>query len=91
MGGLRIIGKSLISPHKVGGVGATYPYRMSKWDIVGLTEGLGKIMASHNIIINGIAPGLYVLKCNKSIWNREGNVYCNPESDAKICISGRNS
>lgn len=41
-----------------GFVGATYPYRMSKWDIVGLTAGLGKLMADHNIIVNGIAPGV---------------------------------
>lgn len=41
-----------------GYVGATYPYRMTKWDIAGLTQGLGIKMANSGIIINGIAPGI---------------------------------
>ncbi len=38
-------------------LGATYPYRMTKWDIAGLTQGLGATLAPHGILVNGIAPG----------------------------------
>lgn len=34
-----------------------YPYRMTKWDVVGMTKGLALNLAPHNIIVNGIAPG----------------------------------
>jgi len=34
------------------------PYGMSKWGLVGLTQGLGAKMAPYGIIINGIAPGI---------------------------------
>ena len=60
-----------------GFVGATYPYRMSKWDIVGLTAGLGKAMAHHNIIINSIAPGVVCTEMQKKYMNQGNNVYCN--------------
>ena len=43
---------------RAGFVGATRPYRMSKWDVAGLTQGLGVKLAPHNIIVNGIAPGV---------------------------------
>ena len=48
----------IINISSTGGfLGATYPYRMSKWDLVGLTAGLGSILSPHGIIVNGIAPG----------------------------------
>jgi len=34
-----------------------YPYRMSKWDVVGLTQGLAVKLADKGICVNGIAPG----------------------------------
>lgn len=34
-----------------------YPYRMSKWDVVGMTRGLGLNLSPQGIIVNGIAPG----------------------------------
>lgn len=34
-----------------------YPYRMTKWDVVGMTKGLALNLAPHNIIVNGLAPG----------------------------------
>jgi 3-oxoacyl-[acyl-carrier protein] reductase len=34
------------------------PYGMSKWGLVGLTQGLGLTLAPHGIIVNGIAPGI---------------------------------
>ena len=30
---------------------------MTKWDVAGLTAGLGKLLSPHGIIVNGIAPG----------------------------------
>lgn len=50
--------KKIINISSAGGfTGATYPYRMTKWDIVGLTQGLGRKLAPFGIIVNGIAPG----------------------------------
>lgn len=40
-----------------GFLGAPYPYRMTKWDMVGFTKGVAEILAPHGIIVNGIAPG----------------------------------
>lgn len=52
------VNKKVINISSAGGfVGATYPYRMTKWDIVGLTQSLGRMLAPHGIIVNGIAPG----------------------------------
>jgi 3-oxoacyl-[acyl-carrier protein] reductase len=31
---------------------------MSKWALNGLTHGLGQRLAQHDIIVNGIAPGI---------------------------------
>lgn len=51
--------KKILNISSQGGmVGATYPYRMSKWDVVGLTQGLGVKLAPYGIIVNGIAPGV---------------------------------
>ena len=95
MGGTTNYRKIINISSQGGGVGATYPYRMSKWDIVGLTEGLGKIMASHNIIINGIAPGVVRTEMQQKYMEQKGNVYCNqnpmqrfafPEEIAELAI-----
>ena len=37
--------------------GSVLPYGISKWGVIGMTEGLGKRFAKDGIIINGIAPG----------------------------------
>lgn len=34
-----------------------YPYRMTKWDVVGMTQGFAQTLAPHGIVVNGIAPG----------------------------------
>ena len=57
-------------------VGATYPYRMTKWDIAGLTQGLGKMLAPHGIIVNGIAPGIIATEMQKKYLNQNDNIYC---------------
>ena len=88
--------RKIINISSQGGfVGATYPYRMSKWDIVGLTEGLGKVMASHNVIVNGIAPGIVRTEMQQRYMEQKDNVYCNqtpmqrfayPEEIAELAI-----
>ena len=40
-----------------GFIGEASPYSVSKWGVVGLTKGLGRILASEGIVVNGIAPG----------------------------------
>ena len=58
-----------------GFVGATYPYRMSKWDIVGLTRGLGLSLIDKNIIVNSIAPGVVRTEMQEHYFRQGDNVY----------------
>ncbi len=69
----RVCGK-IVNISSAGGLlGATYPYRMTKWDVVGLTEGLGRKLSPHGIIVNAIAPGR--IATGMLDRNAEGNVY----------------
>jgi len=73
--------KKIINISSQGGfVGATYPYRLSKWDVVGLTKGLALELSKNNIIVNGIAPGIIKTKMQKNLI-KSGNNYCklNPQ------------
>ncbi|MDO5390727.1 MAG: SDR family oxidoreductase [Eubacteriales bacterium] len=36
---------------------AITPYMVSKWGVIGLTQGLAKKLIKHGIVVNGIAPG----------------------------------
>lgn len=36
---------------------ANSAYMISKWGVRGLTEGLAKMLVTHGIVVNGIAPG----------------------------------
>lgn len=68
--------KKIINISSQGGfIGATYPYRMSKWDIVGLTQGMGLAMIKHGIIINGIAPGITATAALPTVIKQEENIY----------------
>jgi 3-oxoacyl-[acyl-carrier protein] reductase len=58
-----------------GFVGATYPYRMTKWDVAGLTQGLGIKMAPYGIIVNGIAPGIIATDMQPDCLNTDANVF----------------
>ncbi len=88
--------KKVINISSQGGfVGATYPYRMTKWDIAGLTQGLGIKLASHGIIVNGIAPGIIATNMQPGCLNQKENVYCSlnplerfalPEEIAELAI-----
>jgi 3-oxoacyl-[acyl-carrier protein] reductase len=40
-----------------GFIGESSPYSVSKWGCVGLTKGLGRLLAPKGIVVNGIAPG----------------------------------
>jgi NAD(P)-dependent dehydrogenase (short-subunit alcohol dehydrogenase family) len=51
-------GKILNIASHGGILGASGPYRTSKWGVVGLTRGLGVKLAAHRIIVNCIAPGM---------------------------------
>lgn len=76
-------------------VGATYPYRMTKWDVAGLTQGLGIKLAPHGIIVNGIAPGIVLTSMQPSFIEQRENVYSSinpvervalPEEIAELAI-----
>lgn len=68
--------KKIINISSQGGfVGATYPYRMTKWDIAGLTQGLAIKLAPYGIIVNGIAPGIIATKMQPNVLNQNNNAY----------------
>lgn len=48
---------------------------MTKWDIAGLTQGLGIKLAPHGIIINGIAPGIIATEMQAGLLNMKENIY----------------
>ncbi|SBV95763.1 SDR family NAD(P)-dependent oxidoreductase [uncultured Dysgonomonas sp.] len=73
----KIKQRKIINISSQGGfVGAVYPYRMTKWDIAGLTQGLAIKLAPYGIIVNGIAPGVVVTNMQSDFQNRAENVYC---------------
>lgn len=69
--------KKIINISSQGGfVGATYPYRMTKWDVAGLTQGLGIKLAPEGIIVNGIAPGIIATDMQKGFLKQGDNIHC---------------
>jgi len=60
---------------------ASYPYRMTKWDMVGLTKGLGKLLAPKGIIVNGIAPGMIA---TDMIHRSSENVYSDLQVNKRL-------
>ena len=69
-------GKKIINISSQGGfVGALYPYRMSKWDVAGFTQGLGIKLAPLGIIVNGIAPGIIATGMQPDTIKREENMF----------------
>ncbi|WP_261882418.1 SDR family NAD(P)-dependent oxidoreductase [Vibrio pelagius] len=53
----KVKGKILNISSTSGFYGSVIPYGLTKWDVLGLTEGLAKALAPKGIIVNGIAPG----------------------------------
>jgi 3-oxoacyl-[acyl-carrier protein] reductase len=70
--------RKIINISSQGGfVGATYPYRMTKWDVCGLTQGLGLAMAPYGILVNGIAPGVVKTEMQAFSLKQGNNTFCN--------------
>lgn len=79
--------KKIINISSQGGfVGATYPYRMVKWDVRGLTEGLGKTLIKDNIIVNGIAPGVVKTSMQEFSLNQGDNLFSNQNPIQRVCL-----
>lgn len=71
-----------------GFVGATYPYRMVKWDIRGLTEGLGKTLVKDRIIVNGIAPGVVKTSMQQFSLQQGENLYTDQNPIGRVILPG---
>ena len=76
-------------------VGANNAYRMSKWDIRGLTKYLGQTVSSEGILVNSIAPGLVMTDMQPKFKEQGDNYYTNlnrlhrlakPEEIAELAI-----
>lgn len=79
--------RKIINISSQGGfVGATYPYRMVKWDVRGLTEGLGKSLIKDNIIVNAIAPGVVRTSMQEFSLNQGDNLYTNQNPVQRVCL-----
>lgn len=75
--------RKIINISSQGGfVGSMHPYRMTKWDIAGLTQGLGINLAPKGIIVNGIAPGVVVTDMQKGCQRQEDNCFY-PDNPSK--------
>lgn len=79
--------KKIINISSQGGfVGATYPYRMVKWDIRGLTEGLGRLLIKENILVNGIAPGIVKTSMQQFSLIQGDNMFTEQNPAQRICL-----
>ena len=79
--------KKIINISSQGGyVEYTYPYRMTKWGIIGLTEGLGKELIKDNIIVNGIAPGIVKTSMQEFSLNQGDNLFTNQNPIKRVCL-----
>ena len=79
--------RHLINISSQGGfVGALYPYRLSKWDIRGLTEGLGVMMAPYGILVNGIAPGVVRTEMQGIALKQGDNCYCSQNPIGRVAL-----
>lgn len=52
---------------------ACVTYGISKWGTVGMTKGLGMMLASRNIVVNGIAPG--AIATEMMGWKEGDSIY----------------
>ncbi len=79
--------RKIINISSQGGfVGATYPYRMVKWDIRGLTEGLGKTLIKKGIIVNGIAPGVVKTSMQAFSIEQGDNLYTSQNPISRVIL-----
>lgn len=49
------------------------PYSVSKWGAACITKGLAKILVSHGIVVNGIAPGIVVTNIHEGVRGKDVN------------------
>lgn len=49
------------------------PYNASKWGVNNLTVGLAKILASHHVTVNAIAPGVGLTNINPDLLKAKGD------------------
>lgn len=79
--------KKILNISSQGGfVGATYPYRMTKWDVRGLTKGLGRELIKDNIIVNGIAPGVVKTAMQDFSLKQGNNLYTDQNPIKRVCL-----
>lgn len=67
-------------------VGATYPYRLSKWDVEGFTRGLALKFINKNIIVNGIAPGIVATNMQKNLYIDDKNYYTDLNPSKRLAL-----
>lgn len=65
--------------------GASEPYGISKWGVMGLTKGLGKELAKYGIIVNGIAPGVTATAINEI--DARKNAYYRQSKDNRVALA----
>ncbi len=79
--------KKIINISSQGGfVGATYPYRMTKWDIRGLTEGLGVKLIKDRVIVNAIAPGIVKTSMQSFSLSQGDNLYTSQNPIERVIL-----
>ena len=59
---------------------------MAKWDIRGLTEGLGRELIRDNIIVNGIAPGIVKTAMQDFSLKQGDNLYTDQNPIRRVCL-----
>jgi len=52
---------------------ACVTYGISKWGVIGMTKGLGKMLANRGIVVNGIAPGAITTEMMN--WHEGDSIY----------------
>ena len=75
-------------------LGAPIPYGISKWGVIGMTEGFARDYADQGIVINGIAPGVTATQINPYIDIQENSYHdwaknkrvCYPEEIAELAL-----
>lgn len=69
-----------------GFVGANNAYRMTKWDIRGLTEYMGKEYSRKGIITNAIAPGLIMTNMQPDFQKQEDNFFTDLNPSERLAL-----
>ena len=59
---------------------------MVKWDIRGLTEGLGKTLIKKGIIVNGIAPGVVKTSMQAFSIEQGDNLYTSQNPISRVIL-----